>query len=72
MFGLYANFRAFPSDHIALFVVRQWSQPVAPVPSYEIAAHGFFARNELPNDISPPTARRLAEVFDGAPRDIMW
>ena len=72
LFGIYANFRAFPSDHIALFLVRGWCQPVAPRPNYEIAAHGFFARDELPADINLPTLRRLGEVFERAPRDAMW
>jgi ADP-ribose pyrophosphatase YjhB (NUDIX family) len=70
--GLYANFRRFPNDHIALFVVRQWRQVRTPQPNYEIAEHGMFARDALPADINPSTARRLEEVFGGAPRDQMW
>ena len=72
LFGLYANFRVFPNDHIALFVVRDWTQPRPPKPSYEIAAHGMFARDALPADTTRSTARRLHEVFDGTPRDVMW
>jgi ADP-ribose pyrophosphatase YjhB (NUDIX family) len=72
LFGLYANFRAFPGDHIALYVVRAWRQPVTPKPNLEIAAHGFFERGKLPEDINPPTARRLAELFGGAARDLNW
>ena len=63
---------SFPSDHIALFVVRQWRQARPPVPNYEIAAHGMFARAALPDDINPSTARRIGEIFDGTPRDAMW
>ena len=72
LFGLYANFRYFPNDHIALFLVRDWQQPVAPQPNFEIAAHGFFASDRLPDDINPATARRIKEVLDGTPRDVMW
>ena len=72
LFGIYANFRVFPSDHVALFVVRQWRQARPPVPNYEIAEHGMFARHTLPDDINPSTARRIAEIFDGTPRDPMW
>lgn len=72
LFGLYANFRAFPSDHVALFIARDWEQPVAPKPNHEIAAHGFFARNALPDDIGRSSARRLREVFEGEPRSLMW
>ncbi len=72
LFGLYANFRAFPNDHIALFVVRECAQPRTPMPNYEIAAHGMFAIDALPADINASTARRLREVFEGAQRDAMW
>ena len=69
LFGIYANFRLFPNDHVAVFVVRDWHQAREPKPNYEIAEHAMFARNALPHDINPPTARRIAEIFDGAPRD---
>ena len=72
LFGLYANFRLFPNDHVALFVVRDWRQPAPPRPNREIAAHGWFERDALPVDINPSTGKRLREVFDGTPRDIMW
>jgi len=72
LYGVYANFRYFPSDHVALFVIRDWHQPEAPKPNHEIAEHGFFARGELPADINPPTLRRIEEIFDGKPRDADW
>lgn len=72
LFALYANFRAFPSDHVALFVVRQWRQPVVPAPNREIAASGFFARDALPADTVGAVHRRLAEVLDGAPPATCW
>jgi 8-oxo-dGTP pyrophosphatase MutT (NUDIX family) len=72
LFGLYANFRAFPSDHVALFVARHWEQPMAPKPNYEIAAHGFFARNALPEDTGRSATRRLREIFEGAPKSLVW
>jgi 8-oxo-dGTP pyrophosphatase MutT (NUDIX family) len=72
LFGLYANFRVFPSDHVVLFIARDWEQPVAPAPNNEIAAHGFFAKDGLPHDITRAAAARLREVFDGAARSPMW
>jgi len=72
LFGLYANFRVFPNDHVALFITRHWEQPTAPEPNYEIAAHGFFAREALPSDIGRSAARRLREVFEGEPRSLVW
>ncbi len=72
LFGFYANFRHFPSDHIGLFIVRHWHQPVQPKPNHEIAEHGFFKPNDLPDAIHPPTQRRLVEIFDNVPRAEMW
>jgi ADP-ribose pyrophosphatase YjhB (NUDIX family) len=72
LFGLYANFKAFPSDHIALFVVRNWGRPRVPEPNREIAASGFFSREDLPADTVGAVRRRLAEVLDGAPRSPSW
>lgn len=72
LFGVYANFKFFPNDHVALFVVRDWRQPSIPAPNAEIREQRFFARDELPADINPPTARRLAEIFDGGPQAEDW
>lgn len=72
LLGLYSNFRAFPCDHIAVFVVRRWAQPVVPGPNREIAEQGFFARDDLPPGTIEPVKRRLAEVLDGVGRDDTW
>lgn len=72
LFGLYANFRVFPSDHIALYVVRHWEQPQSPRPNHEIAEQAFFGRDGLPPDLSAATHRRILEVLDGEPRGGMW
>jgi ADP-ribose pyrophosphatase YjhB (NUDIX family) len=71
LFGLYANFRAFPSDHIALYIVRSFD--AAPFsPNREIAETGFFDRHALPQGTIAPVTRRLTEVFDGVPRSSTW
>lgn len=71
-FGIYANFRAFPSDHVALHIVRHWEQPAPPQPNQEIAAHGFFAADALPRDTTRAAVERIAEIFNGVPRNDMW
>jgi 8-oxo-dGTP pyrophosphatase MutT (NUDIX family) len=72
LFGVYSHFDAFPADHIALFVVREWSQARVPPPNREIAEQRFFAANDLPDDTTIGTQRRLAEVLRGAPRSGKW
>ncbi len=72
LFGLYSNARAFPNDHIALYVVTAFAQPVPPKPNHEIAEHGFFAPDALPADIVAPTRARIAEITAGAPPSAIW
>jgi 8-oxo-dGTP pyrophosphatase MutT (NUDIX family) len=72
LFGLYANHERYPGDHIALFVVRDWRQPVPPRPNREIAGHQFVDPQRLPADIHPPTAARIAEIFSGAAKSQVW
>jgi 8-oxo-dGTP pyrophosphatase MutT (NUDIX family) len=72
LFGLYTNFRHFPGDHVALYVVRDWRRPTVPAPSFEIPAQGFFPADAPPPDASAAVRRRLAEVLAGAPRGESW
>jgi ADP-ribose pyrophosphatase YjhB (NUDIX family) len=72
LFGVYANFHYFPGDHILVYVVRQWRQPLVPAPNGEIAELGFFTSAELPEGIQPATHNRLLEVLDGRPRSEAW
>ncbi len=70
--GLFAQFKAFPSDHIALFVVRHWSRPIIPKPNMEIAEQAFFSADALPEGTTRGTRARLHEIFDGSPPSHNW
>ena len=72
LFGLYANFAYFKSDHIALFLVRTWHRSRVPEPNWEIAEQRFFGIDELPNDIHAATGRRIGEIFKGHTKNSMW
>jgi 8-oxo-dGTP pyrophosphatase MutT (NUDIX family) len=72
LFGLYSNFAQFPGDHVALFVVRHWTQGSVPKPNREIVEQGFFAPDALPAQTSAATRRRIGEVLQGWPRREEW
>jgi ADP-ribose pyrophosphatase YjhB (NUDIX family) len=72
LFGLYFNRRVSRRDHVALYIVRDFTQDAPRLPDYEIAEAGFFARDALPEGTTPATRARLAEYFDGAPVSPYW
>lgn len=72
LFGIYSNWRIFRGDHVAIYVVRQWSQSHMPAPNREIAEIGFFAPGALPPDTTVGTRRRIAEYLEGSARAETW
>ncbi len=69
--GIFLNDRQFPGDHVACFVLRQFSQQ-AGVKSVEIAEFRFFPVTEMPPDTSGGTRRRIAEIMSGGPVPHDW
>src|ERR1700732_888671 len=70
--GLFFNSRVSQRDHVALFIVRSFRQQRVPVPNREIAAHGFFSLDALPENTTSGTRARIAEVMLGAPLSERW
>lgn len=71
-FGVYFQATVSRRDHVLLFVVQHFRQPAPPLPNREIMAHGFFPPDALPNDTSPATRARIAEVMMGARVSPRW
>jgi 8-oxo-dGTP pyrophosphatase MutT (NUDIX family) len=70
--GVFYHPRYSRRDHVAVYVVRQFRQSARPVPNHEIADHGFFPVNALPDDTSAGTRARITEVLRGEPVPPIW
>ena len=70
--GIFFNARVSRRDHVAVYVLRDFTQDGGPRHPREIIDHGFFAPDALPADTTRGTRARLAEVLDGAPRSERW
>jgi len=70
--GIFFNARVSRRDHVAVFVVRDFTQQGGPRHRHEIIDHGFFAPDALPEGTTRGTRARLAEVLDGVARSQRW
>jgi 8-oxo-dGTP pyrophosphatase MutT (NUDIX family) len=70
--GLFFNSHVSRRDHVAVYVVRQFSQDRLPAPNHEIIACGFFDAGALPADTTEGTRLRIAEVLTGKERISTW
>ena len=70
--GFFFNRTFGGRDHVAVYLVRDFSRGAVPAPNSEIAEQGFFPVTALPQGTTGPTRRRLAEILDGAPLDELW
>ncbi|MBR0932593.1 NUDIX domain-containing protein [Bradyrhizobium jicamae] len=70
--GIFFNRHVSPRDHVAVYVVRHFRQDRLPEPNREIVACGFFDPSALPDDTTPGTRLRIAEVLDGKPSTVTW
>jgi ADP-ribose pyrophosphatase YjhB (NUDIX family) len=59
-------------DHVAVYVVRDFSQDRLPEANNEIIACGFFAAAALPADTTRGTRLRISEVLEGRAKTATW
>jgi 8-oxo-dGTP pyrophosphatase MutT (NUDIX family) len=72
LIGLYANFREYKSDHVALYLVEHGTYEKTHRPNFEIAEAGFFALDALPEGTTRGTRARLKEFAEGLPAPDLW
>lgn len=66
LLGLYLHkHEATNRDHVAVYVGRSFREIRPFRPNGEIAEIGWFAFDQLPADVNPGTARRIAEIASG-------
>jgi 8-oxo-dGTP pyrophosphatase MutT (NUDIX family) len=70
--GLFFNSHVSPRDHVAVYVVRHFSQDRLPQANREIAACGFFDPNALPEETTQGTRLRISEVLEGREPIATW
>ena len=70
--GVFANHARAKGDHIAVYVVRDWTMPAAPKRGIEILERKMFEVDALPEGIIDGARRRLEEVFDGKATSAQW
>jgi ADP-ribose pyrophosphatase YjhB (NUDIX family) len=70
--SLHFNRQASRRDHVALYLIRDFSQSGPKLPDREIAEAGFFPLDRLPDATTPATLRRIAEIFDGEQPSPFW
>jgi 8-oxo-dGTP pyrophosphatase MutT (NUDIX family) len=70
--GLFFNSHASRRDHVAVYVVRDFSQDRLPEANNEIIACGFFAAAALPANTTRGTRLRISEVLEGRAKTATW
>ncbi|POF29836.1 NUDIX domain-containing protein [Roseibium marinum] len=73
LLNIYLNEEATGRDHVGLFHLQDWIQHTGFLqPNAEVLEAAFFAPEQLPEDVSGATARRLAEFRAGEFLSSRW
>ncbi|UCI09290.1 NUDIX domain-containing protein [Mesorhizobium sp. B1-1-8] len=70
--SMHFNRRASNRDHVGLYLIEAFSQTAPKLPDHEIAEADFFPLDRLPEETTPATLRRIAEVFQGGQTSAYW
>jgi ADP-ribose pyrophosphatase YjhB (NUDIX family) len=70
--SMHFNRQSSRRDHVGFYLVENFRQSAPKLPDREIAEAGFFPLERLPEETTPATLRRIAEVFEGAAVSPYW
>jgi ADP-ribose pyrophosphatase YjhB (NUDIX family) len=70
--SIHFNRQSSPRDHVLFYLISDFQVVEEKKPDREIAEAGFFPIDRLPENTTPATRRRLAELFDGAAVSPYW
>ena len=70
--SVHFNRQSSRRDHVLFYVVSDFRVIAPKMPDREIAEARFFPLDNLPENTTPATRRRLAEVFEGAQASPYW
>ena len=70
--GLFLNSHVSRRDHVAVYLIRNFSQDRLPEANREIIACGFFDANALPAETTKGTRLRIAEVLESRQPISTW
>ncbi|MHC1548267.1 NUDIX domain-containing protein [Phyllobacterium sp. K27] len=72
LFAIYHNAHASKRDHVALYICKSFRQVAPFLANREIAEAGFFKLDDLPEETTPSTRQRLAEILGGLEPPLFW
>jgi 8-oxo-dGTP pyrophosphatase MutT (NUDIX family) len=70
--GVFLNNHVSRRDHVAVYLIRSFSQDRLPEANREIIACGFFEASALPAETTAGTRLRIAEVLESRPPIATW
>ena len=70
--GLFLNSHVSRRDHVAVYLIRNFSQDRLPEANREIIACGYFEANALPAETTKGTRLRIAEVLESREPISTW
>jgi 8-oxo-dGTP pyrophosphatase MutT (NUDIX family) len=70
--GVFLNSHVSRRDHVAVYLVRHFSQDRPPEPNREIVACGFFEPAALPAETTKGTRLRISEVLESRRPIATW